>query len=240
MIPPKVEVFPNTHALATAAAQRIVDASQQSIADHNTFSLVLSGGSTPELLYKKLSQDPFRSQLDWSKIEIYFGDERTVPPDHEQSNYRMADAALLSKVPLQPFNIHRMRGEIDPEAAAIEYGKMLKARFGANGPDLTLLGMGDDGHTASLFPNTKALDERDHRCVANFVEKLNTWRITMTAPFLNRSQQVLILVAGAGKAERLAEVLEGPRDPQRLPIQLIQPLSGGLIWLLDAAAAGMA
>jgi 6-phosphogluconolactonase len=132
-----------------------------------------------------------------------------------------------------------MKGELDPEAAAIEYGKMLKDRFGEDGGlDLVLLGMGDDGHTASLFPGTEALKETKHRCVPNFVPKLNTWRITLTAPFLNRSREVLVMVEGAGKAARVQEVLEGPQDPDRLPIQVIAPRDK-YFWLMDVAAAGM-
>ena len=151
----------------------------------------------------------------------------------------MAAESLLTRVPIQPENVHRMRGEIDPNEAAIEYGQLLKQKFGDGGPDLVLLGMGDDGHTASLFPNTEALNETKHRAVANRVGKLNTWRITMSAPFINRAREVVVLVAGAGKAKRLAEVLEGPRELQRLPVQLIAPALGKLTWIVDAAAAGM-
>jgi len=163
----------------------------------------------------------------------------TVPPDHKDSNYRMAREALLSKVPIPGDNVYRMAGERDPNTAAREYGQMLKEKFGDGGIDLVLLGMGDDGHTASLFPETEALDETKHRCVANFVPKLNTWRLTLTAPFINRSAQVILLVSGASKAQRLQEVLEGAPDPRRLPVQLIKPASGRLTWLVDAAAAGM-
>jgi len=132
-----------------------------------------------------------------------------------------------------------MAGELDANEAARQYGQMLKEKFADDGLDLILLGMGDDGHTASLFPGTAALSETKHRAVGNYVEKLKTWRITLTAPFINRAGEILILVSGASKAQRLAEVLEGSRDPQRLPIQLINPASGRLAWLVDAAAAGM-
>jgi 6-phosphogluconolactonase len=162
-----------------------------------------------------------------------------VPPDHPDSNYRMASEALPSHVPIPGDNVYRMRGEIDPEAAATEYGQLLKERFGDAGPDLVLLGMGDDGHTLSLFPGTTALQETRHRCVSNFVQKLNVWRITLTAPFVNRAAQILVLVAGAGKASRVQEVLEGEKAPQRNPIQLIDPASGRITWLLDAEAAAM-
>ncbi len=162
-----------------------------------------------------------------------------MPPDHAESNFRMANEALLSKVPLPAENIHRMKGESDPEAAAVEYGRLLKAIFGDEGLDLVLLGMGDDGHTASLFPSTAALKEQEHRCVANYVEKFKAHRLTLTAPFINRARQVVVLVSGAGKGKVLQEVLEGPPDPQRLPIQLIEPETGQLTWLIDVAAAGM-
>jgi len=235
-----IRVFKDSPAVAQAAAEMILASAREAAAAGRNFSLVLSGGSTPKLLYQLLAAEPYRSRVDWTRMEIYFGDERVVPVDHADSNFKMANEALISRVPLKPENVHRMRGEIDPNQAAIEYGQMLKARFGEGGPDITLLGMGDDGHTASLFPHTSALDETQHRCVAHFVEKSTTgksWRITLTAPFINRSATVLLLVTGASKAARLAEILHGPRDPKRLPIQLIDPASGQLIWMLDEAAA---
>lgn len=235
-----IRVFKDSPAVAQAAAEMIVSSARESASAGRNFSLVLSGGSTPKLLYQLLAAEPYRSQIDWQKMEIFFGDERVVPVDHPDSNFKMANEALLSRVPLKPANVHRMRGEIDPNEAAVEYGKMLKERFGEGGPDITLLGMGDDGHTASLFPFTSAVDETHHRCVAHFVEKSTTgksWRITLTAPFFNRSAKVLLLVTGASKAARVAEIIRGPREPRRLPIQLIQPASGALIWMLDEGAA---
>jgi 6-phosphogluconolactonase len=235
----KVKVVPDAVALAEEAAGLVAEAAGKAVAMQGTFSLVMSGGGTPKALYHRLAQEPYRSSIDFSKVEIYFGDERCMPPDHADSNYRMAKETLFDQVPIPPANIHRIRGETEPEQAAKEYGELLKSRFGDGGADLVLLGMGDDGHTASLFPGSTALDETKHRCVALHVEKLNAWRVTMTAPFINRARQVLVLISGAGKAARVAEVLEGPRDPRRLPIQLIQPASGNLIWLMDVAAAGM-
>ena len=236
-----IRVFKDPTAVATAAADLIVAAAAKRAAAGQNVTLVLSGGSTPKLLFQLLAAEPYRSRVDWSKVEIFFGDERCVPPDHADSNFKMASEALLSKVVLNPAHVHRMRGEIDPNQAAIEYGRMLKARFGdTGGPDVTLLGMGDDGHTASLFPHTPAIHETHHRCVAHYVEKSTTgksWRITLTAPFFNRSAQVLPLVTGASKADRLNEVIHGPRDPDRLPIQVVQPSPGELIWMLDEAAA---
>ena len=237
--PPEIKVVTDLNALVEEAADRIASAARGAIGDHDSFSLALSGGSTPEPVYRRLTEEPYRSAIEWGKVRIYFGDERCVPPESDQSNYHMARGAILSRVPIPPQNLFRMRGEIDPNEAAIEYGKMLKEQFGDGGLDLVLLGMGDDGHTASLFPGTEALNETKHRCVANFVPKLNAWRITMTAPFINKADAVMFLVSGAAKAQRVAEVLEGPRDPQRLPSQLIHPVNGRLVWLLDSGAAGM-
>jgi 6-phosphogluconolactonase len=173
---------------------------------------------------------------------LFFGDERCVPPDDKDSNYRMAHETLISKVPIPLDNVYRMRGEIDANEAAKEYGLMLKERFGDGGLDLVLLGMGDDGHTLSIFPGQPAIDEKEHRVVGYFAENSSTgksWRITMTAPFVNKSRNIIVMLAGASKAARLKEVLEGPRDPHRLPIQLIQPVDGKMTWLIDVAAAGM-
>jgi 6-phosphogluconolactonase len=235
---PQIEIFPDPPKVAQAAADIIVATAQRAAAEGRTFSLVLSGGSTPKILYQLLAVDPYRPRIEWPSVEIYFGDERAVPPDHPDSNFKMANEALLSRVPLRPDHVHRMRGEIDPDQAAVEYGQMLKTRFGDAGPDVTLLGMGDDGHTASLFPYSPAVSETRHRCVAQFVEKSTTgksWRITLTAAFLDRSAKILVMVTGQSKAARLVEVLEGPKDPQRLPIQLILPADP--LFLLDTAAA---
>lgn len=236
----KIRVFPDPAAVAQAAAEFIAHAAQTAIAAAGQFNIALSGGDTPRPLYQLLASDSFISQIDWSKVHIYFADERCVPPVHPDSNFRMASETLLDLVPLPPGNIHRMRGEIEPEAAAAEYGQLLKAQFGDGGLDVAILGMGEDGHTASLFPGTKALDEQQHRCVANYVEELQSWRLTMTAPFLNRTKEVLILVTGKNKAATLHQVLEGERDAKRYPIQLIDPPEGRVVWMLDAAAAEMA
>jgi 6-phosphogluconolactonase len=235
----QIKVSTTPAEVALQAAEFVANSAQRIIAEKGSFSLALSGGRTPKALYGLLADEPFRSQVDWAKVEFFFGDERCVPPDSADSNYHMAREALFSRAPIPGDNIYRIRGEIDPNEAAKEYGKMLKEKFGDGGIDLVLLGMGDDGHTASLFPHTAALKETHHRCVANFVEKLNAWRVTLSAPFINRSGAVLVMVEGAEKAKRVQEVLEGERDPQRLPIQLINPESGRMIWLLDAGAAGM-
>ena len=236
---PIIRVLPDSKAVADEAARHIVHAARKHINHKGSFTIALAGGSTPELLYKTLAAEPHRSQIPWSKVQLYFGDERCVPPGHQDSNYAMAERTLLNEVEIPDQNVQRLRGEIDPEQAAIEYGRMLQERFGDDGGlDLVLLGMGDDGHTLTLFPHTAAIKETIHRCVANHVDKLNAWRLTLTATFVNRADEVLVLVTGATKAKALREVLEGERDPQRLPIQLIDP-RGQMTWLVDVAAAGM-
>jgi 6-phosphogluconolactonase len=236
---PEIKVLPDVPDIAHEAAERIVDAAERAAREGRTFSLALSGGSTPKALFELLATNLYKPRIKWPNVEVFFGDERSVPPDHADSNYRMARETLLSKVPIPGDNVYRMHGELDANDAARQYGEMLKDKFGDGGMDMILLGMGDDGHTASLFPGTAALNEMKHRAVGNYVEKLKTWRITLTAPFINRAREVLVLVSGASKAKRLAKVLEGPRDPRRLPIQLIQPTEGRIAWLVDAAAAGM-
>jgi 6-phosphogluconolactonase len=231
----EIRILPDAQAVTQEAARRIVVAAGSV---SGIFSLVLSGGSTPKSLYELLASPAYRSEIDWAKVEIYFGDERCVPPTDSLSNYHMAQTAMLSKLPIDESRVHRIHGEMDPQEAAIEYGRLLKSKFGDGGPDMVLLGMGEDGHTASLFPGTAALNETHHRCTANFVPKLDAWRVTMTYPFLNRAAAVMVLVVGVVKAKRLQEVLHGPHDVQRLPIQGIEPISGKLTWLLDATAAG--
>jgi 6-phosphogluconolactonase len=234
-----IQVVPDATAIAVAAAEKIIDLASAAIAHQGAFSIALSGGSTPKTLFQLLASDSYIKRIDWKNWQIYFGDERCVPPVHPDSNFRMASEAMLDHVPIPPDHIHRMKGEIEPQQTAIEYGQLLKQNFADGGLDVILLGMGDDGHTASLFPHTAALDETHHRCVANYVEKLNAWRITMTAPFINRARQIIIMAAGAAKAKRIEQVLLGPRDPKTLPIQMIAPDAGELLWLMDVAAAGM-
>jgi len=178
----------------------------------------------------------------WDKLHLFWVDERTVPPEHKDSNYGMTKAAMLDYVPLPAAQIHRIEGELDPEVAASRYEAAIRTSFrleGAETPtfDLILLGMGDDGHTASLFPHTEALNELGRIAVANHVEKMNTWRITLTWPVINHARQVAFLIEGAGKRDVLREVLLGAYDPETKPSQLIRPASGKLMFLLDAAAA---
>ena len=238
---PRVQVFDDAEAVARGAAERFVELGQAAIDARGCLSVGLAGGSTPKRTYELLASEAYREQLNWSKVHIFFGDERCVPPDHSESNYRMANEALISRVSIPPPNVHRINGLGDAVANASLYEDELRTFFNpASWPrfDLVLLGMGDDGHTASLFPGTKALVEPRAWVVANWVEKFGAFRITLTAPAINHAANIAFLVTGATKAERLLEVLRGALDPEKLPSQLIQPLDGSLFWLVDKAAAG--
>ncbi len=235
----KIRVFPTAAAVTEAAAQQIIQSAAAAIERTGSFCVGLSGGHTPRPLYELLSDDRYIRLIDWPKVHIYFCDERCVPPTDEQSNFRLASQTLLDFIPIPPPNINRIRGEADPQVAAIKYGQLLKTVFGDGGLDLALLGMGADGHTASIFPHSNALHETHHQCMAVFVEKLNAWRVTMTPVFLNRSREIIVLVTGAEKAQRVQQALEGERNPESQPIQLIDPPDGQVLWYMDAAAAGM-
>ena len=230
---PNVRVFDDPQDLAEAAAETFAEEAARSIREKGRFAVALAGGTTPKRTYELLA-DRYRDALDWSKVHVFFGDERTVPPDHEDSNYRMAYEALLSRVPVG--SVHRMRGELPPPEAAALYEEELTAFFGGPpGFDLVLLGIGADGHTASLFPNTPALDTRDRWAVENPVEKLGTQRLTLTVPAINAARKVVFLVAGEGKAEALRAVLKRGTDPRDYPAKLVQPASGPA-WMVDQAA----
>lgn len=239
------EIHENSDVLARQAARYLTELSRESIRTSRRFTLVLSGGFTPKGLYERLAEAEFSKKLDWNSIHIFWGDERCVPPDHPESNYRMARESLIDHVPLPPQNVHRIRGEMEPQAASIAYEKELKAFFfpghaecpGVPGFDLILLGMGDDGHTASLFPKTAALHEQKRWVVAPYVEKLRSWRMTLTPRLINAAHNVLFLVSGRDKARCLKEVLQGPYRPDELPAQLIRPESGRLSWMIDVEAA---
>ncbi len=232
-----VSVYETPQELAEAAARDFAEKAEEAISSRGRFTVALAGGSTPKAAYETLARD-YAENVDWRNIYIFLGDERTVPPGHDDSNYRMANEALLKYVPVG--SVHRMRGELDPEEAAASYEEELRNFFGEEPPrfDLIQLGIGPDGHTASLFPRTKALDITNRLVVENPVEKLETIRITLTVPTINAARSVVFLVAGEGKAEALAEILDGDADPRDYPSKLIQP-EGGPTWMLDRAAAGL-
>ena len=241
MSKPEIIILPDLEAIAHRAADRFVSAARVAIADRGTFTAALSGGSTPKPMFELLATPDYASKIDWARVEIYFIDERAVPPTHAESNYKLAHDSLLGKVPIPLGNVHRMLGEVDAEDSAVMYGRLLKTRFGDGGVDFALLGMGGDGHTASMFPHSIAAREKEHRVVGQFVENSTTgrsWRITTTAPFINRSGEIIVLMADASKADRLQQVLYGPRDPDAMPMQLIAPASGKMTWLVTPETAG--
>jgi 6-phosphogluconolactonase len=237
----QVKVFPDVAQLARGAASEIKRIAQASLSESQRFTIVLSGGSTPKTLYSLLADEPWRSQLPFAQTHFFWGDERHVPPSHPESNFRMANEALLSKLPLAKENIHRLKGELgDPAAAAHEYEQELKNFFNLSASqmprfDLVLLGIGTDGHTASLFPGTAGLRDRAHLCVANWIENLSTWRMTLTLPVLNNAANVIFLVAGSDKAGIVNSILNG-EERELYPAQLVQPVNGHLLWMLDQAA----
>ena len=235
-----LKVYKDKQELAEAAARDFVEKANAAIDEKGYFAVALAGGSTPEMTYAMLSTEDYAGEVDWGNVHVFFGDERSVPPDDEDSNYRMADEALLSHV--SPGSVHRMKGELHPDEAAMQYEEELREFFGTPGHspefDLVQLGIGDDGHTASLFPNTPALDVTDRWVAQNPVPKMETVRITLTLPVLNAAKAVGFLVAGEGKAEALKEVLEGEVDPHDYPSKLVQP-AGKLNWMVDQGAAKM-
>ncbi len=247
-MPPKLKIVyyvePDAAALAERAAQYMVEAVEQAAAQRGRARIAISGGSAPKAVFKLLADpsQPWRARMPWDRLELYWVDERCVPPDHPDSNYRMTREALLEHVPLPEEQIHRMEGELEPEVAAARYESALRNSFrleGAETPpfDLIHLGLGTNGHTASLFPHSAALHEIGRLAVANEVDDKNAWRITLTWPVINQGAQVFFLSGGAEKAEILKEVFLGPNDPERLPSQLIRPAGGILTLLLDRPAA---
>ena len=227
-------VVPDTDSLAAEAAQRFASAAATRISERGRFVVALSGGSTPGPTYERLASEPFASRVDWPRVHVFWGDERCVPPDHPDSNSRMTSEALLDHVPIPRENVHRIRGELEPHEAATLYRRELAGVLGEGGRiDLVVLGLGTDGHTASLFPNTMALEERDLGVIAVRVGKLATWRVTLTLPIINAAREVVFLVSGAGKAGVLARVRAG----EALPAGLVQPQGGKLTWLVDRDAA---
>lgn len=238
------QVWPSAPEMALAAARLLATKVEEAVARRGVARIAVSGGSTPQATFKLLADpaQPFLATMPWDRVQLFWVDERCVPPDHPESNYGVCKDLLLSKVPIPPANVFRMEGELDPEEAASRYESTLRNAMrleGAESPafDLVALGMGPDGHTASLFPHTEALNEFGRLVVANHVPQKDTWRITLTWPVINHAAEVAFEVEGAGKTDIVAEVLTGPRDPERLPSQLIRPASGKLLFLLDADAA---
>jgi 6-phosphogluconolactonase len=233
-----IKVFPTPDALADEVARHIVARAARAIARGRRFTLVLSGGSTPRAAYSRLATRNLASRVKWRQVHVLWGDERCVPPDDPRSNYRMAKEVLLDRVPILPRHIHRIRGEDFPEDAAEEYERELRDLRQGHGPlDLVLLGLGEDGHTASLFPGQTVIHEKGRWVLATPAPDGKMWRVTLTPPVINAARTVTFVVSGESKAAPLQEVLQGPVNPDLLPAQAIQPIKGPLIWMVDQAAA---
>lgn len=241
---PEIRIVDDAAAVAHAGATEFARHCRRSVAEHGTCSVALAGGTTPAGMYALLATAAaLRDAVPWQQLHFFWGDERHVPPDHPDSNYRMAREALLSRVPVAADHVHRIAGE-NPDAAraAQDYERTLRAFFGVPPGafprlDLVLLGLGSDGHTASLFPGTPALAERERLAVSNPVARLHADRITLTVPVLNHAARVVFVVSGRDKAAALRAVLEGAHLPERYPAQLIAPVCGSLAWIVDRDAA---
>ena len=238
--PGSLEVVSDAAAVARALADAIVATGRAAAAERGAFRIALSGGNTPRAAYELLALEPAIEELSWSDVFVYFGDERCVGPDDELSNYRMARKAFLDAVPIPPRNVHRIRGEIEPAQAAAEYAGTLRTDLGAALQfDLVLLGLGPDGHTASLFPGTPPDTDDDALVRAVYAQSQAMWRVTVTPAIINAARSVIFAAEGAEKAAILATVLNGEYDPTRYPAQIVAPTSGRLTWLVDSLAAGM-
>jgi 6-phosphogluconolactonase len=240
---PVVLVHNSLETLYARAAEEIARCANEVVLKQGRFSIALSGGNTPRGVYERLAAADVRGGLPWDEMHFFWGDERHVPPDHPESNYRMAWEAMLSRVPVPPRNIHRIPAEIpEPLEAASRYEGELSRFFDTPSGeqprfDLVLLGIGEDGHTASLFPGTEALSVDDRSVAANWVKRLGSWRITLTLPAINRADRVLIMAAGKSKRRVLRTVLRGSKNRVLLPVQRVRPSSENLTWMVDSAAA---
>lgn len=236
---PQVHIAQDEASLFQACAERLVTLAAESIARHGGFHWAVAGGATPRGLYQLLATPAFRERIDWSQVHIYFGDERCVPPEDAQSNFRMVREALLDTVGVPAAQVHRVQGELAPETAASQYAETLRRHLPEAGDvpqfDLVLLGSGPDGHVASLFPGSEALRKR-RPAAAVYVPKLESWRISITLPVINAAQHVILLVAGAKKADVVRHVFRHSADSNPLPVQMIRP-AGRLEWFLDHEAA---
>ncbi|MCL2851823.1 MAG: 6-phosphogluconolactonase [Defluviitaleaceae bacterium] len=244
LIEVEYRVYPDPDALAKAAASHLMEIAMKSVAEKGCANIAVSGGNTPKNMFAQLAvpTGEYYSAMPWPQLQLFFVDERMVPPDDQDSNYNMTREAMLGHVPLTPEQVTRIKGELIPEEAAFQYESAIRSRLGLQqaelpGFDVVQLGMGDDGHTASLFPHTDALHERHRIAVANYVPQKSAWRVTLTKTAINNAAEVFFLIGGKDKAEPLRRVLQDPYEPSILPSQLIQPNNDRLLFLLDGDAA---
>jgi 6-phosphogluconolactonase len=240
----QLRVYPTRNDVARAAAAQVVDACDKALTTRGRFTIALSGGSTPRELYRLLATEEYASSFDWQRIHVFWSDERCVPLNSPDNNAHMARDVLLNHVPISISNIHRVQSELEAEAAAQDYEQTLRKYFAARGMqlpqfDLLLLGMGAEGHTASLFPGSQALYEQERWVVATYVDQLESWRVTLTPVALNAATRIIFLVVGEEKSEALKHVLNEPIQPELYPAQIIDPPQGQVLWIVDHSAAAL-
>ncbi len=233
-----IHAYPNKEKLVAATTERIADCMEQAIQKNGLCNMALSGGKTPGGIFSLLASNPYRDRLDWSRLHIFWGDERMVPPEHQDSNFRLVRETLLDHIKMPDENVHRMRGEIAPEEAAAEYAELLHDHFKDSPPcfDLMLLGLGEDGHTASLFPETDAVEECEKHAVAVFVPKLDAWRVTLTLPVLNAARKILFLVSGKSKSKMVQRIMSNKQPAKEIPATMVNPQNGEIHWMMDSEA----
>ncbi len=234
----KINAYPNKDKLVTATTERVINEIGQAIQERGLCNMALAGGNTPREIYSMLAESNYRDRVDWDRLHLFWGDERMVSPEHEDSNFRMVKETLLDHVRIPDGNVHRIRGEIAPEQAAHEYAELLHDYFKEDLPcfDLILLGLGEDGHTASLFPGTDAVEECERYTVAVFVSRLDTWRVTLTLPVLNAAREVFFLVSGRSKSDIVQRIISIKQPAKEFPASMVNPENGTLHWMLDSEA----
>ena len=233
-----IHVYSNKEKLVIATAEHMVNSIEQAIQQNGLCNVALSGGNTPGGVFSLLASNFYQDRVDWGRLHLFWGDERMVPPEHQDSNFRMVQETLLDHIKIPGENVHRIRGEIAPEEAAAEYAELLDAHFKEDLPcfDLILLGLGEDGHTASLFPETDAVGECEKHAVAVFVPRLSAWRVTLTLPVLNAAREILFLVSGKSKSEMIQRIMSIKQPAKELPATMVNPQNGELHWMLDSEA----
>lgn len=236
-----IHVYPDKEKLITAAAERTINSIDQAVKENGLCNIALAGGNTPRGLYALLAMDTYKERIDWSCVHLFWGDERMTPPDNPDSNFGMVRQVLLEYVIIPEENIHRIRGEGPPEQAAVEYSSLIQDHFKKAPPcfDLILLGLGEDGHTASLFPGTDAIEEYDKSVVAVFVPELDTWRVTLTLPVINAAREVLFLVSGSSKSKIMQRIMSIENPTKDIPATLVNPKEGAIDWMLDSEAVAL-
>jgi 6-phosphogluconolactonase len=233
-----IHIYPNKEKLVAATTERVVDSIEKAIAENGLCNVALAGGNTPGGVYSMLATNHYQDRVDWNKLHFFWGDERMVSPEHQDSNYRMVRETLLDHVAIPDSNVHRIWGEIAPEQAAEEYSSLLNNHFKTDLPrfDIILLGLGEDGHTASLFPETDAVEEGERHAVAVFVPKLDTWRVTLTLPVLNAASEIYFLVSGRSKSDIIQRIMSIKQPSKEFPATMVNPANGELHWMLDSEA----